>query len=49
MTVDSVLIHMIIGLSLQGTDPHHFYPGKVADRFLAQHIKETYGDVEKGK
>jgi hypothetical protein len=47
--VDPEMIHLIIGLSMQGPDPHHFYPGKVADRSLAQRIKETYGNVEKGK
>jgi hypothetical protein len=36
-------------LSMQGPDPQDFYPGKVADRTLAQRIKETYDDVEKGK
>jgi hypothetical protein len=36
-------------LSMQGPDPQEFYPGKVADRALAQRIKDTYGDVEKGK
>jgi hypothetical protein len=49
MTVDPRLIHMIIGLSVQGPDPHQFYPGKVSDHSLAQCIKETYDDVEKGK
>jgi hypothetical protein len=46
--VDLTLIHRITDLSMQGTDPHDFYPGKVADRALAQRIKDTYGDVEKG-
>jgi hypothetical protein len=49
VTVDLVLIHMIIGLSVQGPDPQQFYPGKAADHCLAQRIKETYNDVEKGK
>jgi hypothetical protein len=49
VTVDLVLIHLITGLSMQGSDPHQFYPGKVADRSLVQRIKEAYGDVEKGK
>ena len=49
VTVDLTLIHLIIGLSMQGLDPHQFYPGKVADRAMAQHIKEAYGDVEKEK
>jgi hypothetical protein len=47
--VDPVLIHMIIGLSMQGPDPHQFYPGKVVDRSLMQRINETYDDVDKGK
>jgi hypothetical protein len=34
---------------MQGPDPQDFYPGKAADRALAQRIKETYDDVEKGK
>jgi hypothetical protein len=33
---------------MQGPDPQEFYPGKTSDRALAQRIKETYGDVEKG-
>jgi hypothetical protein len=33
---------------MQGPDPHDFYPGKTTDRALAQKIKESYGDVEKG-
>jgi hypothetical protein len=33
----------------QGSDPQEFYPGKAADRALTQRIKDTYGDVEKGK
>jgi hypothetical protein len=33
---------------MQGPDPHDFYPGKTTDRALAQKIKYTYGDVEKG-
>jgi hypothetical protein len=33
---------------MQGPDPQEFYPGKAADRALAQRIKDTYGDVEKG-
>jgi hypothetical protein len=49
ITVDLVLIHRITGLSMQGPDPQEFYPGKAADRALAQKIKDTYGDVEKGK
>jgi hypothetical protein len=50
ITVYPMLIHRIIGLSMQlGPDPQDFYPRKVADHALAQCIKETYGDVEKGK
>jgi hypothetical protein len=33
---------------MQGHDPHDFYPRKIMDRALAQQIKDTYGDVEKG-
>jgi hypothetical protein len=33
---------------MQGLDPQDFYPGKAPGRALAQNIKETYGDVEKG-
>jgi hypothetical protein len=33
---------------MQGPDPQEFYPGKVADCALAQRIKDTYIDVEKG-
>ena len=46
--MDPTLINQITGLSMQGPDPHEFYPGKGTDRALAQRIKETYGDVEKG-
>jgi hypothetical protein len=49
MTVEPTLIHLITGLSMKAPDPHQFYPGKAADHSLAQWIKETYGDVEKGK
>jgi hypothetical protein len=28
ITVDPTLIHLITGLSMQGPDPHQFYPGK---------------------
>jgi hypothetical protein len=49
VTMDPALIHFITGLSMQGPDPQQFYPGKAADRSLAQRIKEDYGDVEKGK
>jgi hypothetical protein len=34
---------------MQGLDPQDFYPRKVADCTLAHRIKDTYGDVEKGK
>jgi hypothetical protein len=33
---------------MQRLDPQDFYPGNTSDRALAQWIKETYGDVEKG-
>jgi hypothetical protein len=46
--VDPMLINQITGLSMQGPDPHDFYSGKVMDRSLAQKIKDTYDDVEKG-
>jgi hypothetical protein len=46
--VDPMLVHRIIGLSMQGPDLKEFYPGKSTDRALAQKIKDTYGDVEKG-
>jgi hypothetical protein len=42
------LINRITGLSMQGPDPQDFYPGKTSDRALAQWIKETYVNVEKG-
>jgi hypothetical protein len=48
ITVDLTLIHRITRLSMQGPDPQDFYPGKATDRALAQKIKDTYGDVEKG-
>jgi hypothetical protein len=47
--VDLALIHRITGLSMQGPDPQDFYTGKAPDRALAQKIKDTYGNVEKGK
>jgi hypothetical protein len=34
--VDLMLIHMITELSMQGPDPHKFYPWKAADRALTQ-------------
>jgi hypothetical protein len=49
ITVDLMLIHLIIGLSMQGPDTRKFYPGKTSDRSLVQRIKEAYGNVEKGK
>jgi hypothetical protein len=48
ITFDPTLIHRIMELSMQGPDPQDFYLGKVADRMLAQKIKDTYDDVEKG-
>jgi hypothetical protein len=49
ITIDPVMIHRISGLSMQGPNPQDFYPVKVVDRALAQKIKDTYSDVEKGK
>jgi hypothetical protein len=46
--VDPKMIHEIIKLSMQGPNPQYFYPKKATDRALAQRIKDTYGDVEKG-
>jgi hypothetical protein len=34
VAVDPTLIHMIIGLSMQGQNPQKFYPGKAGDRAL---------------
>jgi hypothetical protein len=48
ITMDLTLINRIIGLSMQGPNPQEFYPGKTADRALAQKIKDTYNDVQKG-
>jgi hypothetical protein len=48
ITMDLTLINWITGHSMQGPDPQEFYPGKTSDQALAQRIKETYGDVEKG-
>jgi hypothetical protein len=48
ITIDPTMINQIMGLSMQGPDPHEFYPGKSMDCALAQWIKDTYGDVEKG-
>jgi hypothetical protein len=33
---------------MQGLNPWEFYPGKAIDHALAQNIKDTYDDVEKG-
>jgi hypothetical protein len=49
ITVDLMLINQIMGLTMQGPDPQEFYPGKSMDRALAHKIKDTYGDVKKGK
>jgi hypothetical protein len=48
ITFNPTLIHRITGLSMQGPDLQHFYPGKSTDRALAQKIKDTYDNVEKG-
>ena len=48
ITVDMMLIHRITGLSMQGLVPQDFYPEKATDRALAQKIKDTHDDVEKG-
>jgi hypothetical protein len=48
ITVDLTLNHWITGLNMQGPDPQEFYPRKSTDRALAQKIKDTYDDVEKG-
>jgi hypothetical protein len=47
--VDLMLIHLITRLSMQGPDPQQLYLGKDSDRSMAQHIKEAYNEVEKGK
>jgi hypothetical protein len=47
--MDPTLIHLIIGMSMQGPNPHQFYPGKTLDHSLPQRIKEDYDYVEKGK
>jgi hypothetical protein len=39
--VDPMLIHRIIGLSMQGPNSHEFYLGNATDRMLAQNIKNT--------
>jgi hypothetical protein len=48
ITVDPTLIHRITGLSMQGPDPHEFYPGKATDRALAHNIKDTYDRCREG-
>jgi hypothetical protein len=48
ITVDPMLIHRIIGLSMQGPDLQEFYPRKATDCALAQKIKDTYNNVETG-
>jgi hypothetical protein len=48
ITIDPTLINRITGLSMQGPNPQDFYPGKAMDRALAERIKDTYGNVEKG-
>jgi hypothetical protein len=48
ITFESTSIHRITELSMQGPDPQDSYPGKATDHALAQRIKDTYGDVEKG-
>jgi hypothetical protein len=48
ITVDPTLINKIIELSMQGPNPHEYYPGKTTNYALAQKIIEAYGDVEKG-
>jgi hypothetical protein len=49
ITINPTLIHRITILSMQEPGPQEFYPRKVAYRTLAHNIKDTYGDVEKGK
>jgi hypothetical protein len=49
VTVDPTLIHLITGLTMQGLNPHQFYPGKMSYRSFNHCIKEAYGDIEKGK
>jgi hypothetical protein len=48
ITIDPALINRITGLSMQGPNPHDYYPGKTMDSALSQKIKEAYGDVVKG-
>jgi hypothetical protein len=47
--VDLSLINGVTGLSMQRPDPQDFYLGKAMDQALAKRIKDTYGDVEKGR
>jgi hypothetical protein len=47
--VDPTLIHLIIGLNMQGHNPQQFYLGKTSDCSLEQRIKEAYDEFEKGK
>jgi hypothetical protein len=47
--VDPTLIHLIIGLSMQGPNPQYFYLGKTSDHYMEQCIKKAYDEVEKGK
>jgi hypothetical protein len=49
ITVDPTLIHLIIGLSMQGPKPQQFYPVKASDFSLAHFIKVAYEKVQKGK
>jgi hypothetical protein len=49
ITIDLALIHRITRLSMQGPDLQEFYPRKATDHALAQKIKYTYIDVDKGK
>jgi hypothetical protein len=46
--VDPAMINRITKLSMQGPNPHEYYPGNTTDRSLVQKIKEAYDDVEKG-
>jgi hypothetical protein len=48
ITIDPKLFNWIMGLSMQGHEPQDFYLRKAMDCALAQRVKDTYGDVEKG-
>jgi hypothetical protein len=48
ITVDPILINQITELSMQGPNPHDYYPRNTADHALDHSIKEAYGNVEKG-